>query len=215
VGGQYNFVAMAHELEDARSIICIRSTRGSGKDVRSNIVSHYGHTTIPRHLRDIVVTEYGIADLRAKTDQEIIIELIKVADSRFQDELIEIAKTAGKLASSFVLDPRYANNRPELVSELLSAAKQKGLFPLFPLGTDLTDEEIALARTLREIKAMMDEPGEVIKSIIKSVIHKVDLEAAEPYLERIGLLHPDSSKELLLQQLLLMELEEHGYLKPL
>jgi hypothetical protein len=55
----------------------------------------------------------------------------------------------------------------------------------------------------------------VIKSIIKSVIHKVDLEAAEPYLERIGLLHPDSSKELLLQQLLLMELEEHGYLKPL
>ncbi|MEL7451612.1 MAG: acetyl-CoA hydrolase/transferase C-terminal domain-containing protein, partial [Pseudomonadota bacterium] len=72
VGGQYNFVAQAHDLPDARSVLCIRSCRGSCKGAVSNIVPHYGHITIPRHLRDIVITEYGVADLRAKTDSEII-----------------------------------------------------------------------------------------------------------------------------------------------
>lgn len=59
VGGQYNFVAQAHELEGARSILMLRSWRESGGEVSSNIVWQYAHTTIPRHLRDMVVTEYG------------------------------------------------------------------------------------------------------------------------------------------------------------
>ncbi len=92
VGGQYNFVAQAHELPGARSIICIRATRGAGKALRSNIVPHYGHITIPRHLRDIVVTEYGAADLRGRSDQEIIEALLGIADSRFQPELLEAAR---------------------------------------------------------------------------------------------------------------------------
>src|SRR5688572_4365686 len=52
VGGQYNFVAMAHALPDARSILTIKSTRGQGGSMESNIVWNYGHITIPRHLRD-------------------------------------------------------------------------------------------------------------------------------------------------------------------
>lgn len=51
--------------------------------------------TIPRHLRDIVVTEYGIADLRGRTDEEVIIALLEIADSRFQDGLVKEAKQAG------------------------------------------------------------------------------------------------------------------------
>ena len=84
VGGQYNFVSMAHALPDARSILCVRATRSKGGRVTSNIVWNYGHATIPRHLRDIVVTEYGIADLRGRTDREIVAALLNVADSRFQ-----------------------------------------------------------------------------------------------------------------------------------
>ncbi len=49
-----------------------RSTRTSGGKTTSNIVWNYAHATIPRHLRDIVVTEYGIADLRGRTDSEVI-----------------------------------------------------------------------------------------------------------------------------------------------
>ena len=98
VGGQYNFVAMAHELEGARSILLLRATREAPAAQReSNIVFNYGHTTIPRHLRDIVVTEYGIADLRGRTDAEVAAALIAIADARFQEGLAEQAKAAGKL----------------------------------------------------------------------------------------------------------------------
>ncbi|MCF5571080.1 acetyl-CoA hydrolase, partial [Pseudomonas sp. PA-3-11C] len=58
VGGQYNFVAQGHALEGARSILILRSWRESAGEVSSNIVWEYGHCTIPRHLRDIVITEY-------------------------------------------------------------------------------------------------------------------------------------------------------------
>ena len=71
VGGQYNFVSMAHALPGARSILCVRATRIQRRaQLTSNIVWNYAHITIPRHLRDIVVTEYGVADLRGRTDQE-------------------------------------------------------------------------------------------------------------------------------------------------
>src|SRR4029077_10987926 len=57
VGGQYNFVAMAHALPDARSILCVRATRTRSGRTTSNILWSYGHETIPRHLRDVVITE--------------------------------------------------------------------------------------------------------------------------------------------------------------
>lgn len=215
VGGQYNFVAMAHELADARSVICIRSSRGEGKDRKSNIIFNYAHTTIPRHLRDIVVTEYGIADLRSKTDQQVMIELIQIADSSFQADLIKQAIDAGKLAADFELDNAYTNNTPERIAELLAPYKAQDMFPLFPLGTDLTHEEIALASSLKEIRAMMDEPISLLKGLFKSVINQVDEEAAKPYLERLGLEYPETTKEHLLQELLLIELEEGGFLKSL
>src|SRR5204863_1289145 len=37
VGGQYNFVAMAHALEDGRSIMMIRSTQDKDGKLSSNI----------------------------------------------------------------------------------------------------------------------------------------------------------------------------------
>jgi len=32
-----------------------------------------------------VITEYGIADLRGRTDEEVITALVEIADSRFQE----------------------------------------------------------------------------------------------------------------------------------
>src|SRR5262249_6110299 len=45
VGGQYNFVAQAFALGDARSIIMLRSTRMAKQRGTSNIRWNYGHTT--------------------------------------------------------------------------------------------------------------------------------------------------------------------------
>ena len=84
VGGQYNFVAQSFALPDARSIIMVRATRTAGTRTTSNILWSYGHETVPRHLRDVVVTEYGVADLRGKTDRDVVAAMLAVADSRFQ-----------------------------------------------------------------------------------------------------------------------------------
>ncbi|MFC6655237.1 acetyl-CoA hydrolase/transferase C-terminal domain-containing protein [Roseibium salinum] len=95
VGGQFNFVSQALELEGGRSIITLNATRESNGKTVSNIRWNYPHMTVPRHYRDIVVTEYGVADLRAKTDEQCIAAMLDIADSRFQQGLLEQAKRAG------------------------------------------------------------------------------------------------------------------------
>jgi len=105
VGGQYNFVAQAFALEGARSILTLEATRPAGSGTQSNIRWSYGHETIPRHLRDVIVTEYGVADLRGKSDAEVIAAMLAVTDSRFQDGLMRQAKDAGKLAPGATTGP--------------------------------------------------------------------------------------------------------------
>ncbi len=215
VGGQYNFVAQAHELPDARSIICVRSTRGSGSSLSSNIVVNYGHTTIPRHLRDIVITEYGAVDLRGKTDSETIKLMLGIADSHFQEELLQQAKADGKIEPGYQIPGSQKDNTTERLQQIYQQYRREGLFPDYPLGCDFTEEEIALSASLRDVKALLDNPMSALKSTIKSILHDANDDEAKPYLQRIGLEHPDTPKELLLQQLLLLELEENGYLKAL
>ena len=98
VGGQYNFVAMAHALPAARSVLMLRAVREEpGLPAISSVIWNYGHTTIPRHLRDIYVSEYGIADLRGACDEDCVIRMTGIADSRFQHALLSTANVSGKL----------------------------------------------------------------------------------------------------------------------
>ena len=153
VGGQYNFIAMAHELEGARSILLLRSTREAGGRTESNIVFNYGHITIPRHLRDVFVTEYGVADLRSRTDSEVAAALIGIADARFQEDLAARAKAAGKLPSGWRIPDAARRNTPDHLSRSIRPLAEKALMPEFPLGTDFEAEEIRLIHALRWLKA--------------------------------------------------------------
>lgn len=203
VGGQYNFVAQAHALEDARSILLLRSWRESGGEVSSNIVWEYGHTTIPRHLRDIVVTEYGIADLRGKTDAQVIEALLNISDSRFQPGLIEQAQQAGKLPADFRLQERFTNNLPERLQQLRD--EYPALFAEYPLGSDFSAVEQDLLRALSWLKSKL-RLTEVLE------LGKATLDAPEPaaypeHLRRMSLEAPDGVREALYQRLLLAGLE--------
>ena len=151
VGGQYNFVAMAHQLADGRSILMIRSTRIDGGKVVSNIVEHYGSCTIPRHLRDIVITEYGIADLRSKSDEDVVKALINIADSRFQANLLRSAKAAGKLAADYQIPAGFCDNRPERISRNVAWARSLNMLPSYPFGCDFSAEELRAAKVLTEL----------------------------------------------------------------
>lgn len=203
VGGQYNFVAQAHALQGARSILMLRSWRESGGEVSSNIVWEYGHTTIPRHLRDIVVTEYGIADLRGKTDAQVIEAMLNITDSRFQSGLIEQAQKIGKLPQDFRLDPRFSDNTPQRLKALRDRYVQ--LFPEYPLGCDFTAEEKDLLRALNWLKSKF-KLSEILE------LGKATFDAPEPsaypaHLERMQLAEPQGLKEELYQRLVLAGLQ--------
>jgi acyl-CoA hydrolase len=155
VGGQYNFVAMAHALQDSASILMLRSTRTSRGKVTSNIVWEYPHTTIPRHLRDLVVTEYGVADLRGKTDEECIQAMVGIMDARFQEDLVARAKKAGKLARNWQIPKTARTNTPERLRNTFERNRRD--FPDFPFGCDLTDLERELVPALRKLKGLQKQ----------------------------------------------------------
>jgi hypothetical protein len=96
-----------------------------------------------------VVTEYGIADLRGKTDRDVIAAMAAVADSRFQDDLIRRAKDAGKIEAGFELPRECRDNSPERIARALAPAREQGLIPPFPFGTDFTATEQRLIPALR------------------------------------------------------------------
>jgi Acetyl-CoA hydrolase/transferase C-terminal domain len=158
VGGQYNFVAQAFALEGARSILSLEATRQAGARPQSNVRWSYGHETIPRHLRDIIVTEYGVADLRGKSDADVIAAMLGVADSRFQDELARQAKDAGKLPRSFEIPAAHRDNFPERITQALKPARDAGLLPSFPFGSDFTDVEQRLIPALQILQDAQRSP---------------------------------------------------------
>jgi hypothetical protein len=149
VGGQYNFVAQAFALQGARSILTVEATRQAGARAQSNIRWSYAHETIPRHLRDVIVTEYGIADLRGKSDADVIAAMLQVADSRFQAELARQAKDAGKLPKNFEIPAAHRDNHPGRIATALKPAREAGLLPSFPFGSDFTGAEQRLIPALQ------------------------------------------------------------------
>jgi len=153
VGGQYNFIAQGFALDGARSAILLHATRTAKGKTQSNIRWRYGHTTIPRHLRDMIITEYGIADIRGKTDRDVIAAVLAITDSRFQDELLRQAKDAGKIERGYELPKSARDNTPDAVARALKPAADAGLLPTFPFGSDFTDVEQRLIPALETLKS--------------------------------------------------------------
>jgi acyl-CoA hydrolase len=207
VGGQYNFVAMAHALPDARSILCVRATRTHRGRTTSNIIWNYGHATIPRHLRDIVITEYGVADLRGRTDEQIIAALLQVSDSRFQNGLLAQARAAGKIAQHYRIPDAYRHNLPARLQDSLGALRTGGYFSEYPFGTDLTQDEIELARGLKYLEARTATPLARVQTLLAALLRGAPQPAQANALKRMGLASPDGLRERLEQRLLAFALK--------
>ncbi len=152
VGGQFNFVAMSQELPDSHSVLMLRSTRTKKGKVYSNIIKETGQFTIPRHLRDVVVTEYGIAALHGKTDSEVIAALIEISDSRFQSELIRWAKKNGKLSQQYQVPADYRNNTPQKIADFVTKYQTENFFPEAPFGLDFNATEFKIIKALSALK---------------------------------------------------------------
>ena len=193
VGGQYNFIAQGFALEGARSAILLHATRAAGGKTQSNIRWRYGHTTIPRHLRDIIVTEYGVADIRGKSDRDVIAAMLAITDSRFQDGLLRQAKEAGKIERSFELPKNARDNTPEAIERALKPAADAGLLSLFPFGTDFTEVEQRLIPALEMLKSA--SPRQLAVLLVRGLTARP--KKNEDCLDRLGLARPKSAMDWL------------------
>ena len=194
VGGQYNFVAQAFALAGARSILTVEATRPAGARTQSNIRWNYGHETIPRHLRDVIVTEYGVADLRGKSDAEVIAAMLAVADSRFQDGLMRQAKDAGKLPRNYEIPAASRDNHSERIAAALRPAREAGLLPSFPFGSDFTEVEQRLIPALQVLQAVQRTPLRLPGLLWQGMTHPPDA-ADRECLARLGLDRPATLAE--------------------
>ncbi len=190
VGGQHDFIAQGFALEGARSTIMLRASRMVGGKSQSNIRWNYGHTTIPRHLRDMIVTEYGIADIRGKSDRDVIVAMLAIADSRFQGELLRRAKDAGKIERSFELAKTGRDNTPDAIERALNPARDAGLLMAFPFGTDFTEIERRLLPALQTLKSAL--PREFVALLLRGLSSR---SANLACLGRLGLAQPRTPSE--------------------
>ncbi|OBB21300.1 4-hydroxybutyrate CoA-transferase [Mycolicibacterium setense] len=97
IGGAEDFVAGAGlELSD-RSLICLPSTFDDNGVLRSRIVPCFAPgavITTPRHHVDVIVTEYGAAELEGLSVSERGQALAAIAHPDFRDELLAAAERA-------------------------------------------------------------------------------------------------------------------------
>jgi len=208
VGGQYNFVAMAHALTDGRSVLLLRATREHAGRTESNILWNYGHTTIPRHLRDIYVTEYGVADLRGKSDEDCILAMLAIADARFQDGLAAQAKAAGKLRRDFAIPAAWRANTGENLMTALKRGELSAHFPAYPFGSDFDETELRLLPALTRLKALSARKSEMAFFLLRAFTSSPPVADAEMLLARLNLHRPATLAEKLMRRLVLAALAE-------
>lgn len=99
IGGHEDFVTGAAFSEGGRSLICLPSTAKTPAGIVSRIASVFPAgtcITTPRHQVDVILTEYGAAELAGKTAGERADALIAIAHPGFRDAL---------RAGNEVLDP--------------------------------------------------------------------------------------------------------------
>jgi acyl-CoA hydrolase len=95
IGGQFDFVLGARQAAGGRSVIALPSTGRQGKV--SRIVARLpagARVTTPRFIADYVVTEWGTASLRGKSDAGRARELCRVAHPAFRESLEREAATS-------------------------------------------------------------------------------------------------------------------------
>jgi acyl-CoA hydrolase len=99
VGGHEDFVAAADLHLDSRSLVCLPSTATVDGVLRSRIVPVLPEGSIvstPRHHTNVVVTEYGAAELAGQTVRERANALADIAHPDFRAELRTVADGLGR-----------------------------------------------------------------------------------------------------------------------
>jgi acyl-CoA hydrolase len=97
IGGHEDFIAGPALSLEQRALLCMPSTATISGELRSRIVPWFeagAVITTPRHQVDVIITEYGAAELQGKTVHQRGEALAAIAHPDFRDELLAAADRA-------------------------------------------------------------------------------------------------------------------------
>jgi acyl-CoA hydrolase len=198
VGGQYNFVSMSHELPDSHSVILFHSTHSKNGKRISNINWGSEQATLPRHLRDVFITEYGFSFTRGLSDETVIESNLEIADSLFQNQLRELAIKNGKLRKDYKLPKSALENSPAAITQFFKPYSD--YIAPFPFGSDFTPTEERLVLALNQIKERLPFKMKILSLLILGL--KIPVERYPEEIARMDLTHPKGVKQSVYQLLL-------------
>jgi len=95
IGGHEDFVSGPGLTADGRSMVCLPSTAVVDGVMTSRILTRFGAGSVvstPRHQVDLVITEWGVAELHGRTIRERSVALAGIGHPDFRDELREQAQ---------------------------------------------------------------------------------------------------------------------------
>src|SRR6185312_13506649 len=113
--------------------------------------------------------------------------MLCIADSRYQPELMQAAKDAGKLARNYEIPAAHRDNTPEKIVRLLKPLADRGLLPAFPFGSDFTPVEQRLLPALDMLK--VSSPSGLARLALSGLFAS-DVPGRDEALQRMGIDNP-------------------------
>jgi hypothetical protein len=104
------------------------------------------------------------------------------------------AKDAGKLPKSFEIPAIHRDNHPERIANALKPAREAGLLPRFPFGSDFTDTEQRLIPALQFLQEARRSPQRLPGLLWQGFTRRPDA-ADRACLARLGLDRPATLPE--------------------
>ena len=136
--------------------------------------------------------------------------MLCVTDARFQDELLEEARKAGKIERNFALPRSWRRNLPECISEALEPARKSGILPDFPFGSDFSETEERLIPALQILQQASGSRLTLARLALAGAFGPEPDQTQEACLARMDLSHPRTLSERAYRALLKAALAQSG-----
>jgi hypothetical protein len=107
--------------------------------------------------------------------------------------LLRQAKDAGKIERGFELPAASRDNTPERIARALKPAREQGLLPPFPFGTDFTAAEQRLLPALELLRSVA--LPRLAGLLARGALSAAPAPDIRDCLERMGLDHPSGARE--------------------
>jgi hypothetical protein len=128
--------------------------------------------------------------MRGKTDSEVVQAMIAVTDARFQDQLVQQAKAAGKLDVGYRIPETARRNTPGNLAGALQPFRARGLFDSLPFGSDFTADELDLAAALKFLQSQTSTTYGRAVAIAKAFLSEPASARIDACLKRMALQKP-------------------------